>query len=215
MPPRTFSYELEKGYYSQQWPQETKPYHHLDSYLQCWFRPEAIFRGKRVLDIGAGECTYTRLIADRFGPKEVVACELFRERMLPAVRENRNGNLSFVAANVFYLPFQNKSFNVVFGTFILHQLPDLNEVISEIRRVLSNDGCYVGIEPNPYQPLHLYRYVRGHHSPNQYLLSPKHLVAFKRAGFEVTVRYFYAKLPWLRSRLLSTCMGILACLKDQ
>jgi len=208
--PRSFSYESEKGYYSRHWPEEAKPYFHLDPYLRCWLNPEEVFGGKRVLDIGAGECTYTRLIAEKFEPKKIVACELFRERMLPAFRVSRNGNLKFVAGNCFRLPFQSGAFDVVFGSLILHQLPDLDEVISEVRRVLSDAGYYVGIEPNPYHPVHLYRYLTGNHSPNQYLFGPKHLVTFEKAGFDVSTQYFYAKLPRIRSRFLGTCIGVIA-----
>lgn len=207
---KVFSLELEKGYYSQHWPEEAKPYLHLEPYLRCWLNPEEVFRGKRVLDIGAGECTYTRLIADRFGPKELVACELFRERMLPAFRANQNPNLKFVCGDAFFLPFRNQSFDVIFGSLVLSQLPDLDKIISEIRRVLTVHGCYVGIEPNPYQVVHLYRYFFGHHSPNQYLLRPRHLKAFHKGGFVVTIRYFYARFPRLRNRFMSTCMGIMA-----
>lgn len=209
-----FSHQLEKAYYSRRWPDEALPYLHLESYLRCWLDAEAIFGGKRVLDIGAGECTYSRLIAERFGVKKIVACELFRERMLPAVHANQSPDLNFVAGDAFKLPFESDSFNVIFGTFILHQLPDLEQVICEIRRVCSRGGCYVGIEPNPYHPVHLYRYVRGVHSPNQYLLGPRHLAAFEEAGFGVRIRYFYAKLPLIRNRLLGTCMGIMANLRD-
>jgi ubiquinone/menaquinone biosynthesis C-methylase UbiE len=207
---KAFSYESEKVYYGQRWPQEAKPYLHLEPYLRCWLDPEAVFGGKRVLDIGAGECTYTRLIAEKFGPREIVACELFCERMLPAVRANRSPNLRFVAGDAFRLPFQDESFDIVFGSFVLCQLPDLDEIISEVRRVLLDNGHYIGIEPNPYHPIHLYRYIRGNHSPNQYLFGPQHLSAFRKAGFEVTIRYFYAKLPRILSRFLGTCMGIVA-----
>lgn len=214
MSQKSFSYESERAYYSQKWPLEPKSYDNLEPYIRCWLNPEKVFMGKRVLDIGAGECTYTRLIADRFEPKEVVASELFLERMLPAVRANRNPNLHFVAGDAFCLPFQDESFDIVFGSFVLHQLPDLDEIISEVRRVLSDNGHYVGIEPNPYHPVHLYRYIRGNHSPNQYLFGPRHLALFRKAGFEITIRYFYAKFPRMRNRFLGTCMGIIAKRQD-
>ncbi len=208
--PKTFSYQLEKDYYSRQWPEDAKSYLHLEPYLSSWLNPESVFRGKRILDIGAGECTYTRLIADRFGPKQIVACELFHERMLPAVQSNRNATLTFVAANCFRLPFRSRSFDVVFGSHILCQLPNLDDVIREVTRVLSINGCYVGIEPNPYYPAHLYRYFLGYHSRNQYLLRPKDLSAFRSGRFGMTIHYFYARLPRLRSRLVATCMGVIA-----
>jgi ubiquinone/menaquinone biosynthesis C-methylase UbiE len=127
---------------------------------------------------------------------------------MPAVRENRNPRLKFIAGDCFQLPFQSSSFNVVFGSLVLCQLPDLDEIFREIRRVLADGGYYVGIEPNPYHAVHLYRYLRGYPSPNLYLLGPKHLAAFKNAGFEFTIRYFYAKLPRMRNQFLGTCMGI-------
>lgn len=215
MSARSFSYELERDYYSRAWPVRARPYLHLDPYLRCWLDPEQIFRDKRVLDVGAGECTYTRLIADTFEPARVVACELFPARMLPAARANRNARLEFVAGDCFRLPFRDGSFDVVFGSFILHQLPDLEATAGEIRRVLADGGVYVGIEPNPRHPLHLARYLRGRHSANQYLLGPRHLATLERLGFAISHRYFYGRAPRLRSRLVGTCMGILARLPEE
>lgn len=210
---KSYSYELEKVYYSQHWPRQAKPYLHLEPYLSCWLDVDRLFRRKRVLDIGAGECTYTRLIADRLGASEVVACELFPERMLPAYRENHNPNLLFVVGDCFRLPFESRSFDLVFGSLVLSQLPNLDEAVAEIRRVLNNGGVYVGIEPNPLNPVHVYRYFLGHRSRNQYLLGPKDLEVFASQGFHVQVTHFWARFPRLRNKLLATCMGILASLQ--
>ncbi len=210
---RSFSYDLEKNYYRRNWPVKALPYEHLEPYLRCWLQPEEEFGGKRVLDIGAGECTYTRLIAERFGPKQIVACDLFRERMLPAALANVNPTLNFAAGDILRLPFREDSFDVVFGSLVLHQIPKLDEVIAEIRRVLSSGGCYVGIEPNPHHLVHLVRYVLGNRSLNQYLLGPKHIASFGKAGFDVIICHFYAKFPKIRNRFFGTCMGILARLQ--
>lgn len=207
---RGFSYEREAAYYSRRWPRAALPYAHLEPYLSCWLDPVATFGGKRVLDVGAGECTYTRLIADRFRPATVVACDLFRERMLPAARATAAGRVRFVAADTLRLPFARGSFDVIFTSLVLCQVPDLDDVAVEMRRVLAAHGRYVGIEPNPYHPVHVARLLLRAHSKNQYLLRPAHLAAFERQGFRVSVHYFYAKLPAFGSRLLATCMGIVA-----
>lgn len=208
---KTFSYEQEKGYYGRRWPDEAKPYLHLEPYLRCWLDPEATFAGKRVLDVGAGECTYTRLIADRFGPKEIVACELFRERMLPAAQENRNSTLKFVAGDAFSLPFQDESFDVAWASGLLVQLPNLQYALREIRRVLKRGGLYAGWEPNPFNVAIVYRYIFKTHSPNQYLFWPWQVRPdFENAGFEFASRYFYVRFPRVRNRFLGTCMGIIA-----
>ena len=206
----TFSKELEEGYYSQNWPEEPVRYSHLEPYLRCWLDPTAVFKGKTVLDIGAGECTYTRLIADRYGPHKVIACELFRQRMLPASRANAFSNLHFVAGDCFRLPVHDESCDVVWGSLVLHQLPNLEDVVAEIRRVLKPSGVYVGFEPNPFNPGILYRFFFGEHSRNQYLLTPDDLGVFRAAGFDVQTTFFYAKFPLLRSRFLTTCLGIQA-----
>lgn len=211
--PQTFSAARERDYYARHWPRAVKPYRHLARYLRGWLDPDRVFRGRCVLDVGAGECTYTRLIAERFSPRVVVACDLFRERMAPAAQAPHPAGLHFTTGNGLQLPFRNGAFDVVFGSFVLHQLPDLRDAVQEIHRVLRPGGCYIGIEPSPYHPLHVARYLFGPHSPNQYLLGPRHLAAFTDAGCSLTIRYFYAKRPWLRGRLFGTCMGITATMK--
>ena len=212
---RSFSYEAEKDFYTRRWPQAAKPYRHLEPYLRCWLDPEVVYGGKRVLDIGAGECTYTRLIADRFGPRVIVACELFRERMLPAFQENRNPHLKSVAGNCFHLPFRNHSFDVVFASLVLSQFPSLKDAVFEIQRVLKPGGLFVGWDPNPFNPVMLYRFFLRPCSANQYLFWPHKIrPVFEASGFTTTTRFFYAKLPWTRNRFLGTCIGILARLAD-
>lgn len=206
-----YSMADEQAYYSQRWPTRALPYLHLKSYIEPWL-PEAraLLAGKIVVDVGAGEATYTRMLAETYAPARVVACELFRERMLPAKRDNHSDRVSFVAGSCFALPFAQASVDAVFGSFILHQLPELDRAVAEIDRVLKLGGCYIGIEPNPRNPVVLYRFARGRHSTNQYLLDESHLNVFSGRDYEVEVRCFYARFPRLRSRWLTTCMGILA-----
>lgn len=206
-----YSFEAEKSYYSGSWPTEALQYQHLQNYISAWL-PDAhrIFSGKSVLDIGAGESTYTRMIAENYSPSRIVACELFRERMLPAMRASKASNLSFIAGSCFCLPFREGAFDVVFGSLVLHQLPDLDRVITEIGRVLKTGGIYVGIEPNPYNPVVLWRFLKGGHSKNQYLFNKSHLSTFTVQGFTPTLRYFYARYPSLRNRFMTTCLGIVA-----
>src|SRR5207247_8334690 len=118
-----------------------------------------VFKGKTVLTIGAGECTYSRLIGERFAPRRVIASELFRERMLPAVRDNSSPALSFVAADCYQLPLRSATCDVVWGSLVLCQLRGLKGIVSEIYRVLRPHGQYIGFEPNPFNPGIVYRYL--------------------------------------------------------
>lgn len=206
---KVFSKELERDYYSRNWPTVAMPYLHLERYMWGWM-DTAVFKGKTILEIGAGEGGYSRLIADRFDPERVIACELFRDRMLPAARENRDSRLSFVAGDCFKLPLRTESCDVVWGSLVLSQLPDLEDAVAEIRRVLKPQGLYLGFEPNFFNLGLLYRFFFRPRSRNQYLLTPGDLDVFRTGGFDLRTTFFYAKFPWLRSRFLATCMGIRA-----
>ena len=140
-----FSDDLERDYYRRKWPSEPKPFLHLEPYLRCWMNPDRMFSGKKVLDIGAGEAVYSRLIAEMFNPATVLASDLFLERMYPASQDNKNSRLCFVVGDCLRLPFDARVFDVVFGSLVLHQIPDLRGVVIEIRRVLKLGGVYVGI----------------------------------------------------------------------
>ena len=206
----SYSYQAARDFYRPIWPEEAKAYLHLEPYVRCWFDPESMFGGKHVLELGAGECTYTRLIADRFGPRMIIGHELFVERMLPAMRANQNPALRPVAGDCFSLPFRAGSFDVVFASLVLCELPDLSLVLSEAARVLVPGGLFLSWDPNPYNPVMIYRYLVKGRSANQYLFWPHRVKpAFEAAGFDVETRFFYAKLPWVRSRVLGTCVGML------
>ena len=207
---RHYSYTAERDYYQRQWPSEPQPYIHLEPYLRCWMDPDKVFSGKKILTIGAGEAVYERLIAEKFGPERVVASDLFLERMYPASLANKVPHLSFVAGDCLRLPFCAEGFDIVFGSLVLHQIADLNAVVTQIRHVLKPGGLYVGIEINPRHPLHVWRHFFARHSANQFQLSPKHLSVFSNLGFQVDIKYFWGRYPKLRNRLLMTTMGIVA-----
>jgi ubiquinone/menaquinone biosynthesis C-methylase UbiE len=208
---KTFSYEAEAQYYGQHWPTEAKPYRHLEPYLRGWLDPEGIFTGKQVLDVGAGECTYTRLIAENFKPHNIIACELFRQRLMPAFRQGRSARWKPVVGNCFALPFRDQTFDVVFASLFLCEMPNLRDVLVEFQRLLKPGGVFVGFEPNPFHPVILYRYALKPRSANHYLFWPnKVLPIFASAGFVTRTSYFYGPIPWLRNRFFGTCIGLVA-----
>lgn len=208
---RAFSVDAERAYYRRKWPTVARPYSHLRKYLRRIGITDR-FQGKRVLEIGAGESQYARLFAEELGSELTCALDLFPERMRPAVRTNQNPRLKFMAGNCYELPFQDASFEVVFGNLVLHHLPQLDRVIREIRRVLVPGGVYVGIEPNVFNPVVVVvsRFFLPR-SPNEYVLSPAVLrQEFGSAGFSASTGFFWSRFPRLRSRFLATCVWVLA-----
>jgi ubiquinone/menaquinone biosynthesis C-methylase UbiE len=207
---KKYSYRAEKDFYNKNWQEYKNNYLSLEPYLSCWLDSESSFSNKTILDIGAGKCAYTRLIADRFDPKMIVACELIPNRMLPAFKENINHKIFFTSGDCFKLPFKNSAFEVVFGSLVLHHLPELEKCIDEINRVLSKDGEYIGLEPNPFNPIQIYQHLTSEVSPNKFLLYPWYFNIFKSYGFKVKIRYFYPKLSWIRIPFWGSLMGVIA-----
>lgn len=204
-----FSYELERQYYGRRPPEAALPFGHLEPYMTSWLpEPKTFFRDKVVLDIGAGEATYSRLIAERYEPRLLVACDIFPERMRHAATVNESENLRFLVGDCFSLPIKSESVDVVFGSLVLCQLPDLDVVAAEMARVLKPGGIYVGIEPNVLNLAVLTRLLFASHSRNQYTFGVRHLKVFQRHQFDVDFRYFYWKFPTVRSRFIGTCIGL-------
>src|SRR5207245_7767366 len=207
--PTVFSHRLEKDYYSRMWTIVAMPYLHLEGYGRGWMDP-IVFKDKTILEIGAGEGGYSRVIAGLFYPKRVIACELFQERLLPAARENCDSRVSFVAGDCFRLPVRNESCDVIWGSGVLSQLPNLVDAVAEIRRVLTPQGLYLGFEPNFFNLALLYRFFFKLRSRHQYLLTLMDLDVFRTMGFDFQATFCYVKFPWLRNRFLTTCLGIRA-----
>src|SRR5438093_12980569 len=91
--------------------------------------------------------------------------------MLLSSYVNSLSNLHFIAGDCFRLPVHDESCDVVRGSLVLCQLPNLEAVVAEIRRVLKPSGVYTGVAPNPCKAAILYRLFFGEYSRNQYLLT--------------------------------------------
>lgn len=210
---KTYSYEAELSYYRGKAAQRN--YVRADSYAgenlgALLGDPKPYFEGKRVLDLGAGGCGYTRYVAETLHPALVVAADLFLPHLQNTRRSWAGPAAGFVAADAFRLPFKSGSFDVVFCHLVLHQIPELSRVAREVHRVLHAGGMFLAIEPSPLNPLHLMRYCFAAHSPNQYLLRPRHLRVLAQLGFRTEISFFHPR--WgLRTRFGASVMGVRAC----
>jgi SAM-dependent methyltransferase len=105
--------------------------------------------GKDILDVGCG-LGYFSVYAAKSGAK-VVGIDL-RFKMLTAaqsIAEINGIECQYHQANICRLPFANDSFDIIFGMDILHHLskPDLGRGLSEVHRVLRQQGHALFIEP--------------------------------------------------------------------
>lgn len=97
--------------------------------------------GCRLLDIGAG---FGRLAEfyDRYD--QVVLLDYSRSLLRQAQdRLGRNGRILYVAANFYYLPFIDSTFDTIMMVRVIHHVEDVPSLLSEVARVLAHGGAYV------------------------------------------------------------------------
>ncbi len=103
-----------------------------------------IKEGMRVLELGCGTgviwVSHKDLIAKC---KEFVLTD-FSEAMLKEASDNLSDCdlIEYKKEDIQNLSFKDKSFDVVIANFMLYHIPDLPKAISEVRRVLKDDGVF-------------------------------------------------------------------------
>jgi ubiquinone/menaquinone biosynthesis C-methylase UbiE len=103
----------------------------------------------RVLDIGCGSGSMSRLIAGSFPQAEVVGVDL-REQYLDFARARARDegirNLTFRHGDVFALPFPDASFDVVWSKYLLQWLREPKSALAEMKRVTKPGGFVVSCD---------------------------------------------------------------------
>jgi SAM-dependent methyltransferase len=116
----------------------------------------------RVLDVGCGSGSMSRLIARSFPQAEVVGVDV-REQYLDFARaralEEGILNLTFQSGDVFALPFPDACFDLVWSKYLLQWLREPRSALAEMKRVTKPGGFVVscdyvgfGIEHHPIAP---------------------------------------------------------------
>ena len=194
----------------------------LETDLKLWVPdlPDLFFH-KRILDIGAGRAPMGILIANKYNPEMVVSLELSWMRIHSGVRwMSKLNSLALVCGDVFHLPYEDGTFDLVIANSVLHHLPNLSEVTREISRVLNPGGMYIGREPNfnnpiirwvVFPPISSLAFYHIHHSPNEYPLRAEEIIdAFTAANCKCKMHYFWRRLPGLRHNILSAAISVRA-----
>jgi SAM-dependent methyltransferase len=103
----------------------------------------------RVLDVGCGSGSMSRLIARAFPDVEVVGVDI-REQYLDYARARARAegirNLTFESADVFALPFPDESFDLVWSKYLLQWLREPKAALAEFKRVTKSGGHVVSCD---------------------------------------------------------------------
>jgi NADH dehydrogenase [ubiquinone] 1 alpha subcomplex assembly factor 5 len=95
---------------------------------------------RAVLDLGAHSGALSRALATRSGIEQVVALE-------PSIGFLTKSAGSPVAADPEFLPFRDRSFDLVISSLALHWVADLPGTLVQLRRVLKPDGLLLAAMP--------------------------------------------------------------------
>jgi len=101
-----------------------------------------------VLDLGAGSLQYTIDLA-RQGSNNVFGVDLIirKDKVYTAM----NNGVILIQADATNLPFQEKTFDKILMSSLLHMVPDPVLLLKECGRIIKSDGRLVVSVPNNYQ----------------------------------------------------------------
>lgn len=101
-------------------------------------------KNAKILDL----CTGTGDIALLLSQENSVTAVDFSEKMLKIAEKKakKHKNIKFIQADVMNLPFEDETFDAVFISFGLRNLPDLQKAILEMKRVVKKGGYVVNID---------------------------------------------------------------------
>ena len=111
------------------------------AYAQMYELLRPVVRRKTVLELATG----TGLIAKNIvgSAAHIEATDASEEMIAEARRDDRSSKLHFSVQDMFHLPYADGSFDVIIVANALHIVPEPEKALSEIRRVLKDDGVLV------------------------------------------------------------------------
>ena len=110
------------------------------------FEEISVNRRLKILDIGCGTGAYDRMLANI--NHEVIGIDYSEYVVLKAVEKSKGENIQYLISAVPYLPFKDSSFDIIVCIGVLQYVKNERAVISEIARVLKNEGILILITLN-------------------------------------------------------------------
>lgn len=107
-----------------------------------------------ILDLGAGSGYLSFAIAEHYPNVSVVGLDIVEQTLKDnqkKIDEKNIGNLRFISYNGVDFPFNDNTFDLVVSRYALHHFPDIYKSLSEVFRVLTENGLFFVSDPSPNQ----------------------------------------------------------------
>lgn len=129
--------------------------------------------GKRLLEIGAG---FGRLTEEYSNYEHVVLLDYSFSQLQYAREQLGDERYTYVAADAYKLPFKQGVFDGATMIRVLHHFEDVPSVLKSIRRILSDDACFILEFANKHNLKAMLRHTMGKQDWNPNELDPVEFV---------------------------------------
>jgi SAM-dependent methyltransferase len=176
------AWQITKKYYSVSEKMDVERVAEIESHL---FPDKTVY-----LDYGCGSGEYTTIMADKI--KRGVGIDVSPSLIEAAKRINTKDNLEFFVMNAEKTSFEDGVFDVIYGQSILHHL-NLQNALSEIHRILKQDGTAIFKEPLDTNPIiKIYRKLTPKaRTPDEQPLRKKDMELIKKMFPNTSVKYYF------------------------
>lgn len=123
-------------------------------FLRCFNLQENQLEGKRLLEVGCG-FGETVLGLENTG-LEIFAVDLSSsvDLVKKRVSPERRQKVHFIQASVYNLPLQERAFDLVHSSGVLHHTPNTAKAFSQISKYVQSDGlCFIDVYSNDHKNL--------------------------------------------------------------
>ena len=167
-----------------------KAIHHLNDDFYKFL--ENNVSSSEVLDYGCGVGSSIERVV-KYNPKKIIGIDISEVSINKAKNKAKNLgiNVDYKVDNCEKTKFGNNSFDIVYGTGILHHLK-INQCLDEIFRLLKPKGTLVFIEPLGTNPIiNLYRkFTPNSRSKDEHPLINKDFKYIKNKFFQTQIKYY-------------------------
>lgn len=177
-------------------------------------------KGKTVLDYGCGIGSITEKVA-RQNPTKIVGADISDVSISKAIdnAKKKNLNIEYRVENCESSSFASESFDLIYGTGILHHL-NLEKSVKEINRLLKKDGKMIFMEPLGTNPLiNFYRKLTPKaRSQDEHPFVKKDFIFLKKLYGNLSIKYYgfftLVFFPFYKHPEKSKVYSFLSCLDN-